>query len=89
MLLQKRIVHWTAPLEYRGASIPDVTDLDLVVGLDDAVGDSLVTQLLKGDQHVLLLLRQRFSKRLRPVEVLAHHRDRVLMGVEPEMPLTI
>ena len=50
-------------------------DLDLVVGLDDALGDRFVAQLLDGDQHVLLLVGEGVAERLRPVEVVAHHLD--------------
>ena len=52
-----------------------VDDRDLVVGLDDALGDGLVAQLLDGDQHVLLLVGDRIAERLRPVEIVAHHLD--------------
>ena len=50
-------------------------DLHLVVGLDHALGDRLVAQLLDGDQHVLLLVGDGVAERLRPFEVVAHHLD--------------
>ena len=49
--------------------------LDLVVGLDDAVGHRLLAQLLDGVENIFLLVDDRLAEKLGPVEVIGHHLD--------------
>jgi len=49
--------------------------LDLFVRLDDPVGHRLGAQVLNGFQNFPLLVRDRFGQGLRPVEIVAHHRN--------------
>ena len=52
-------------------------DRDLVIRFDDIVRYRLVAELLDRREHVPLLVGDRLTEGLRPVEIVAHHLDDV------------